>query len=119
MAERIEEKIKSGLASDQRQAQEADLRMAALEMEVNSFKRMMSLSKDISEELKPLFPGLSSVVLISSSSENMQSVPYTINVQWKKRPATKDLERVKRYLLNRIKEPGATVSQLVQVPNTH
>ncbi|MGE3262908.1 MAG: TIGR00341 family protein [Bacteriovoracia bacterium] len=118
LAERIEQKIKSGLAQEHKESEASDLRLASLEYQLGHFKRAQGLSNDITLELHPLFPKLRKILVIAqnvSSSEEPQLAPSAIHVQWGGRPSKPEIAKVNGFLQSRMKEPGLSISHLVYI----
>lgn len=118
LAEKIEQKIKSGLVQEQKETREGDLRLAALEVQLNNFKKLSALSADLRQELAPLFPKIESVVVIPKDSappEDGRAFSITVNVQWSSRPEKADILKVNGFLQSRTKDPNLSISHLNRI----
>lgn len=118
LAEKIEQRIKSGLDLEQKEAKESDLRAAALELQVNGFKRLTTLSGELSEELRALYPQLGRVLVVAGDAQGGDAAaapPPMIFVQWSRVPPKRELAKVEGFLQSRTKDTKALISHFSQV----
>jgi hypothetical protein len=100
LAEKIEQRIKSGLSSEQERFQQVNLQNASLELQLNNFRRIEKLSEEMSAELGVLFPGIQKVLVVGESE-----AAFSIFVLWKSIPRASEITRVDRFLKMRSKQP--------------
>jgi len=118
LTEKIEQKIKSGLATEQQAAKESELLRASLELQLNGFRQLMTLSGELTAELQALFPRLERVTVVPQEPTADASAHHSraVLVQWKGRPSKADLAKINDFLTSRLKEEGVPVSHLSTLP---
>lgn len=104
LAEKIEQRIKSGLISEADRSQQANLQNALLELQLGHYRQVIKLSDEVSSELRALFPDLEKVFVMGEPDS-----PPIILVLWKNGPQAKSKIRVNEFLKTRVKEPKSTI----------
>lgn len=120
LAEKIEQRIKSGMQTEKKEIQEAELRAATLEIQLSAYKKLGTLSSEVSSELKPLFPRLNQVAFISTEegaspkaeAQTKSQIPPLAIVEWQRIPVKADLSKVDSFLKSRTKEEDLRIAHV-------